>query len=271
MATIEKAEIKIFTANEIGADLEDMMEQAQKAEHMHEGAKIALADAYKKVNALADYLHKTIEDGELNLAEIDTPEKIEGLVRRYIGRCAGVIENLGLMAQNAQLGAAGMVAAYKNAMKAPMKVMEAERKKIDAVKSVLDQATASGGDPDVQLRAPPRPTGAHPGNPLADRRSNGQANPSNGAAAAQQQNEEPQQPMTVVLTGKPAELLKQVEAGLATLQANKPEEKTPEMAVLLGFKTFLQRGGDLRTKEGRELKTQALAALPKGSKKPAVK
>jgi hypothetical protein len=168
---IEKAEIKILTANDIGADIEDMLSQAQKAEHMHEGAKLALGDAAKKVNALAEHFRKSVEDGELKLEELDAPEKIDGLVRRYIARAVGILENLQSGFQNSQIASAGMVAAYKNAMKAPMKIMEAERRKLEALKSALEEQQKTG-DPDVDLRPPTRGSGVHPGDPLAGRREN---------------------------------------------------------------------------------------------------
>jgi len=269
MATIEKAEIKIHTANEIGVDLEDMMEQAVKAEHMHEGAKIALADAYKKVNALADHLHKAVEDGDVKLEDLDTVEKIEGFTRHYIAHCANVVDSLRLMAQNAQLGSAGMVAAYKNAMKVPMKIMDAERKKLEAVQSVLEAAQAAGeGDVELRPGAPaPRPVGIHPGNPLGARRAAEKSAKEEGDQASQEAVSSSSQ---TKLTGKPAELLKQVEAGLSALDAANPDVKTPEMQTLQRCKEFLQSGGDLRTKEGRELKEQTLAILP-GTKKTARK
>jgi hypothetical protein len=168
---IEKAEIKILTANGIGADIEDLLGQAQKAEHMHEGARLALGDAAKKVHALVDHFRKSIDDGELKLEELDAPEKIDGLVRRYLARAVGILENLQLVSQNSQIGSAGMVAAYRNAMKVPMKIMEAERKKLEALKAALEEQQRTGNS-DLDLRPATRASGVHPGDPLADRREN---------------------------------------------------------------------------------------------------
>lgn len=231
MATVEKAEVKILTAHDIGADIEDMMEQAQKAEHMHEGAKIALGDAAKKVNVLAEHLKKSIEDGDIKLEEIDSPEKIEGLVRKYIARAVNILENLQLMEQNAQIGSAGMVAGYKNAMKAPMKIMEGERKKMEALKEAIEEQQKTG-DHDLDLRPVSRATGVHPGDPLADRRK------SNGQTETVPEAQKPTNP-----------LLEQLELGLAGLDSqSEPAQK------LVQLRDFLLGGGDLRTKEGRELK-----------------
>jgi len=238
MATLEKAEIKILTAGDIGADIEDMMEQAQKAEHMHEGAKLALGDASRKVNALAEHLKKSIEDGDLKLGEIDSPEKIDGLVRKYIVRAVNILENLQLMAQNSQIGSAGMVAGYKSAMRAPMKVMEGERKKMEALKEAIEEQQRTG-DPDLILRPVSRATGAHPGDPLADRRK------SNG------QTEEP------ISEQKPTSpFLEQIELGLAGL-----DEQSEPAQKLMRLRDFLLNGGDLRTKEGRDLKAVAKPLL----------
>jgi uncharacterized phage infection (PIP) family protein YhgE len=242
MATVEKAEVKILTAHDIGADIEDMMEQAQKAEHMHEGGKLALGDAAKKVNVLAEHLRKSIEDGDIKLEEIDSPEKIEGLVRKYIARAVNILENLQLMAQNSQIGSAGMVAGYKNAMKAPMKIMEGERKKMEALKEAIEEQQKTG-DQDLDLRPVGRATGAHPGDPLADRRK------SNGQTEKTEQNVPEQSKPT-------SPLLEQIELGLAGL-----DNQSEPALKLTGLRDFLLGGGDLRTKEGRELKAVAKPLL----------
>lgn len=232
--TVEKAEVKILTANSIGADIEDMLEQAQKAEHMHEGAKIALADAAKRVNALAEHLRKAIQDGEVKLEELNEPDKIEGLVRRYIARAAGLLENLHLMSQNAQLGAAGMVTAYKNAMKAPMKVMEAERKKMEAIKEAIEEQQQSG-EHDLDLRnISARVTGQHPGDPLKNRRQPAEA---------------PVEPVPDLAPAR-LDLIKQLDLAIS-------RAKGDDVSLLQEYREYVVGGGDLRTKQGRELRKKA--------------
>lgn len=252
MATVEKAEIKIITANNIGADIEDMLEQARKSEHMHEGGKLALADAVKKVNALTELFVRSVNEGELDLSKL-APEEIEGLVKRWINRCVGLLENLTLMSQNAQLSAAGMVAAYKNAMKAPMKIMEAERKKMEAIKEAIEEQERTG-DPDLDGRTISRAMGQHPGDPLADRRKLKESE-SNGAAKDSPE-EKPAETGISKLSGVRKELVTQIDASLVLLA-----EDTPDAEILRTYRKFIVEGGDLRTKDGRELREQAESLL----------
>ena len=251
MATVEKAEIKIITANNIGADIEDMLEQARKSEHMHEGGKLALADAAKKVNALTELFIRSVQEGELDLSKL-APEEIEGLVKRWINRCVGLLENLTLMSQNAQLSAAGMVAAYKNAMKAPMKIMEAERKKMEAIKEAIEEQERTG-DPDLDGRTISRAMGQHPGDPLADRRKPNGSEPSDVTKTS------PEEPIPADISKlSPArkELITQIDNSMNLLATGSPDAE-----ILRTYRKFIVEGGDLRTKDGRELREQAESLL----------
>jgi len=168
---IDKAEVKILTANEIGASIEDMMEEAQKNEHMYAGAKNALGDAYKNIGNLVDVFKREVEEGTIKFDELREPEKIEGLVRKFIARAMNIVESMQLQAQNSQIGAAGMVAAFTKAMGIPKKVMDVERGKMEAVKAAIEAQLRGDGDEDLELGRPAaRVTGTHPGDPLAARR-----------------------------------------------------------------------------------------------------
>jgi hypothetical protein len=173
MATIDKAEIKILTAIEIGATLEDMLESSQRHENMHAGAKDVLATAYKNIGQLEETLKQEIESGAINFDELKDPNKMQALVRKFIARAMNIVDNMKVNSQNAQIGAAGMVAAYKSAMGVSKKVMDVERGKMEAVKAALEQQLAGQGEEDLDLTGRPaaRVVGMHPGDPLADRRA----------------------------------------------------------------------------------------------------
>jgi len=175
--SIDKAEVKILTANEIGASLEDMLEEAQKNEHMYAGAKEALGHAYKNIGQLTEVLKNEIEEGTIKLGELREPEQIEGLVRKFIARAMNVVESMQLHAQSSQIGAAGMVAAFTKAMGVPKKVMDVERGKLEAIRAAIQAELDGKGGEDVDLTRPrARPTGVHPGNPLAERREEAKPN-----------------------------------------------------------------------------------------------
>ena len=170
--SIDKAEVKILTANEIGASIEDMLEEAQKNEHMYAGAKTALGDAYKNIGALTDVFKNEVEEGTIKLEELREPEQIEGLVRKFVSRAMNVVETMRLQAQNAQIGSAGMVAAFTKAMGVPKRVMDVERGKMEAVKAAIEaQLRGEPLEQDLEVGRPAaRAPGMHPGDPLATRR-----------------------------------------------------------------------------------------------------
>jgi hypothetical protein len=171
---IDKSEIKVLTANAIGADLEDLKEAAEKTELRQEGGKAALLQAGQVVATLTPTYMKMLEDGEIDLVALREPLGLETFIKRLIGRAIGAIDNLHEQAKIAHASSAGMVAAYTKAMGVPKRVADEELVKARALLAAIRQAE-EGGDNDIDLTEGPRPrgrvAGTHPGNPLADRRA----------------------------------------------------------------------------------------------------
>ena len=168
---IDKSEIKILTANNIGADLEDMQEAAQRAEYTHEGARKALAEAGVKVAQLAGHIERDLEEGKIDVAELKEPLGIERLLKRYLGKAIGVLDNLHEGAKIAHATSAGMASAYKKSMGVSKKVKDDEIAKVKGLLETLELAKQVGDGEEVDLTAGSRPAGRHPGNPLAARRA----------------------------------------------------------------------------------------------------
>lgn len=158
--SILKSEVKIGTANEIGASLEDFLVETRKEVNRHEGAKRALAEAVGKVGALQQTLKLEIDEGKLTLEGITSVDVLEATIRKYIGRAQNILESLTLVEVNSIIAASGMAAAYKKSMDLVQKVRDQEVR----VKAALEAAEKMEEDTLVRCA---RADGTHPGNPLA--------------------------------------------------------------------------------------------------------
>jgi hypothetical protein len=175
---IEKAELKALVANDIGADIEDQLEAAVRVEHQFEGGRMALGKAEQNLAVIIAALEKALEDGELDHKELDSQQAVYGLLKRWLGRCAHMLAETREHEHRGQIGAAGMIKGIRKCMAIPLKMMQVERAKIEAVKIALD-----GGEarilPDGSVEATPssrpgaRAPGARPGDPLAGVRARG--------------------------------------------------------------------------------------------------
>lgn len=146
MANVQKSEIKILTANNIGAGLEDLLESAKRNEQQAIGAKMALSDALNKVSAISAVLRKDIEDGAITEEHYSDLHGVERLIKRYIGRCVGVVDNLATASIASTSLAAGRVSALTKAMDIPKRVIEEESRKAKAIVESIEAIKASGED-----------------------------------------------------------------------------------------------------------------------------
>lgn len=166
MSNIDKAEIKKLTAINIGAGIEDMQEQARTAEKMHQGGQLILREAVSKIAALTDVLRSEFIEGTIKAADLESPEKVEALIRKYIARAQNIVDNMRMGEVNAQIASAAAAQAYGRAMTVVTKVVTEEQGKIEAAAAPSQTEDAEDGG-----RPPARPVGQHPGDPLAGRRA----------------------------------------------------------------------------------------------------
>ena len=149
--TIEKAELTAAIANEIGADIEDLLEHSDRAMQTSEGVSVGLGRAFKGVQGILEHVDKALDSGELDLEQ-------STLVKRWISRVAGSIEGLKAQAEVERLQARGYRAGVSRAM-------EAAKKRRDNAK-VKAESLKTGGSDSKKTRTP----GTRPENPLADRK-----------------------------------------------------------------------------------------------------
>lgn len=120
---VDKAELKIAIATDIGATIEDSLEAAKKEMQQYDGAIMAFAKAAKACELLASHVDKDLDEGKYGL---ETAE----IVKRYIERSAQVNRTLCKEAENLSISASGKISAFENAVATINKYREAERLKV---------------------------------------------------------------------------------------------------------------------------------------------
>jgi hypothetical protein len=164
--SIDKSEIRIGLANEIGNTLDDALEAAEKEISFFEGGNNALQQVGERVQALAKDVDKDLDEGLIKELEV------AALVKRYITRAVGIIGTGARSAENKRLQAEGKTIAFRSSVKAVKKVIDAEQAQLRTIiahakqiKELADKANAD--DVDVDLRRGP---GDHPGSSIKTQR-----------------------------------------------------------------------------------------------------
>jgi len=140
MSFLDKSQLTITVATELGADLEDRLDGERKAMNELTGAQQALKQAAKKVPVdLVAALEASLEKGE----EIkDGMESIEvaQLIRKYLTRVGDYLTHLGEVEQQKAIIQGGRVAGLADAMKVVQKRREDEvtklQRMIEAAKQI---------------------------------------------------------------------------------------------------------------------------------------
>jgi hypothetical protein len=109
--TIEKSELKIAAANDIGNSIEDSMEAAKAVMNAHSGAEQAFAEAAKACLALHVHVDKDLEEGKI--LELETASEI----KRWLNRAADANLNLKTRAMVSAAAARGAVDALEKSVK----------------------------------------------------------------------------------------------------------------------------------------------------------
>ena len=163
---IEKSEIKMGTANEIGADLDDILERFQKSEYALEGADRALAQVGKNIEDLMEHVDLDMNEGKLDIQE---PMHVAKAIKDYIKKSIGVVTSLVEANRANRIRTQGKIEATKAAISTVKKLYDAEKAKAHQMLKVLERAKDDGGDlvydggeEGDPNRPPSRPTGVHP-------------------------------------------------------------------------------------------------------------
>lgn len=145
-----KAQIRTLLTNEIGADLDDQLEQAKREVHETTGAKAAYATAQECIKQLLPHLKKDIDDGKYSLEQGNE-------ISKWIQRASGVVESLGLQSTHTLLAKHGAVAQNERLVAIVRKRFEGEKSKYEELaKKVLPPETSEHVEADPTAPAAPK-------------------------------------------------------------------------------------------------------------------
>ena len=133
---VDKAELKIAVATDIGASIEDTFEAAKKDMYRQEGAINAYSQAAKACELLCEHVNKDLEEGKIE--SLETAD----LVKHWLTRAANAQRTLVRNAENLGMAASGRVAGLEQTVELVRKYRDAEKLKIAAAKLVSPQDPA---------------------------------------------------------------------------------------------------------------------------------
>ncbi len=159
---IEKSEIKMAVAHELGCGFDDALEKAQQDIHRWEGAKTAFKEAAAGVEALCAHIQRDLKEEKFDATAANA-------ARNYVRRAAAICENLRLKAEVHEQRAHGRVEALETSVKLTKKLYDAEEAKLQALKEhqegADDEEKSDETPTNGRQRPPSRPVGARPPSP----------------------------------------------------------------------------------------------------------
>lgn len=186
---VNKAEIKIFTAHELGCRLDDLLESNTKDMYRLEGGVVALRQAATSIEGLL-----AVVDKEMDAEKFDLEQAKE--IKRYIQRAAQVITNLTLNTDNNRIAYGGRIQALSLAVDVAKKYQDEESKKIASLQAAVDQnRVVKDGDSHAMTDSDGgRPVAVRPGLSLKEQRLAEEA--AEAALDAAKNNSEPAETIT---------------------------------------------------------------------------
>jgi len=159
--SIEKAEIKRLTVQDLGKKFETRIEAAKAEFHRLEGAKAGLShDVLAGIESVKSYWTKDLHDTKIS------PEIAEA-VFKALDQCSGCVRNLITQADFRMQVENGKVQGLEQASKECENIFVEEGRKIATWQEALDKDVVA---PEDAGRPPMRTIGEHPGLSIAQQR-----------------------------------------------------------------------------------------------------
>ncbi len=155
--SIEKSEVKVAAAHEIGCRLDDALEATTKDLYRLEGAVTALKQAVQIVESIGKVVDKDMDDGRFGLEEATH-------IKQYLHRATLMVTNLQTNAESNRVAQTGKIQAMETAVKIAKNFKDAEDAKAQTLRTALAQARANGTSEER------RPVGGHPGLTIKEQR-----------------------------------------------------------------------------------------------------
>ena len=128
---LDKAQLKIAVANNLGADMEDRLEGEMKAAHELAGAAQALRQVAKKVPAdLIAKLEADQEEGDKAIKDGLEAHLVVQLIKQWLTRAGDYIAHMADVEQQKAVAQGGRAAGLQDAMKLVKKMKDEETQKL---------------------------------------------------------------------------------------------------------------------------------------------
>ena len=161
--SIEKAQVKVGTAHEIGCRLDDSLEAATKDLYRLEGAAQAFRQAAQSVESLAKHVDAEMDAGKFDL-------EAAKLIKRYVERAHQMMTNLTMQADNNRMAQTGKVAGAEAAVQLVKKFRDEEERKADLLRAAIAARAAEPAVAEPAQEEGLRPVGLRPGMSIKERR-----------------------------------------------------------------------------------------------------
>lgn len=170
--SIDKTDIKVGAAHEIGCRLDDVLDGATKDMYRLEGAASAFQQATKSIESLMKIVDKDLDGDKIDLETIK-------VIKSYVQRAHNVMINLSSQAETNKLTQSGKVQAMQKAIEITKKFKDEELNKAQnlriayvRMKEQLEAREKNSIDSaeDITDEKIPRPTGMRPGLSIKERR-----------------------------------------------------------------------------------------------------
>lgn len=128
---LDKAQLKIAVANNLGADMEDRLEGEMKAAHELAGAAQALRQVAKKVPAdLIAKLEADQEEGDKAIKDGLEAHLVVQLIKQWLTRAGDYLGHMADVEQQKAVAQGGRAAGLQDAMKLVKKMKDEETQKL---------------------------------------------------------------------------------------------------------------------------------------------
>lgn len=147
-----KAEVRIATLNELGADAEDFMEEAQKRSTQAEGGSMWLGKAVKGLDSVVEGLNSDLKAGKV-------PEKMDQMetvqyVKKHLEQVRQSITDLAIQATSEKIGQASMAEGHKKMVEKIKGKVDSDILRLEKTLLELKRLRAEQGDSDEDPRRP---------------------------------------------------------------------------------------------------------------------
>lgn len=156
----EKAAIKVAVIHDLGADMDDMLEQSRRMIQQLEGGAAWMGKAHVAVTQISQRVDAERDAGKM-------PEDVAAVVKKYLGMALQSITDLGTKAAASKLGQEGIASGIERCVKHAKKKMDTEQLKLESAVLKAKKAAESGEEP--------RPRGSDAADDLKRRKAEAKA------------------------------------------------------------------------------------------------